>query len=297
MANDRRPFAFIDTGYFTNPKWFDVEQYFRTHTDSNTDSNTDRITTSMTTRITDPNTLVRDAREAHLCSILYSVRNFTDGLFPVPYVMREATVENPAIIDALYAAGMWIDKGNGMALVHDFLEHQASADDRRQKSEQGRKAVEARWAKKRARQTKKHTDSNTDRNTERITERITDSNTGSNTEESRGEKSISNPATTDADAFDAFWDNYPKKVSKDQARKAYEKRIKQGISPSVLASKALEYATLMEHEQRDKKFIKNPATWLNAAAYEDDMAIPQEKISHEQWKMNNLPKVDLNEWL
>lgn len=269
---DKRPYAKIDTGYMMNPKWFRIERELR---------DDDRIDER-----TDYRSLVRVAREAHIASILYCAQNVTDGLFPVDAIKAITVVrpeEEPAIT-ALFTVGMWVNETGGLARVHDYLEHQTSSEKVKQLSDAGKKAVSAREAKR-----------SSDRSSNRSSDRSSEEK---RREEKRNiERATSATRPDDDPAFLAFWDNYPKKVSKDQARKAYEKRIKQGISPSVLASKALEYATLMEHEQRDKKFIKNPATWLNAAAYEDDMAIPQEKISHEQWKMNNLPKVDLNEWL
>ena len=217
-------------------------------------------------------------------TLCWSAEHLTDGLLPdsVRNLIGQFT---DSTAKELVDAGLWEETTNGYEIVN-YLKWNPSAQkvkDNRAR-DRLRKAKGNETQQKRSQQFQKDSERNP-----------------------RGTKSDSDrpvpvpvpniSTATDADAFDAFWDNYPKKVSKDQARKAYEKRIKQGISPSLLASKALEYATLMEHEQRDKKFIKNPATWLNAAAYEDDMAIPQEKISHEQWKMNNLPKVDLNEWL
>lgn len=69
-------------------------------------------------------------------------------------------------------------------------------------------------------------------------------------------------------AFDRFWAEYPKKVGKGQAQKAFSK-----ISVPV--------ETLIEAVQRQKnsvqwqkdggQYIPNPATWLNQKRWEDDL--------------------------
>ena len=69
-------------------------------------------------------------------------------------------------------------------------------------------------------------------------------------------------------AFDRFWAEYPKKVGKGQAQKAFSK-----ISVPV--------ETLIEAVQRQKnsvqwqkdggQYIPNPATWLNQGRWEDEL--------------------------
>ena len=200
----------------------------------------------------------------------WSCQQLTDGAIPRSIVeafasrLLEANSDGASIASELVASGLW-DETPGGYQFHDWDDYQYTS-----------KEVEERRVKRAEAGRKGGIKSGQARRSKR--EASASSNAKQTRSKSEPHPIPSHPIpinSAHADAFDAFWDNYPKKVSKDQARKAYEKRIKQGINPSVLASKALEYATLMEHEQRDKKFIKNPATWLNAAAYEDDMAIPQ----------------------
>lgn len=79
-------------------------------------------------------------------------------------------------------------------------------------------------------------------------------------------------ARADSD-FERFWKIYPKKKSKNQAKKAWEK-----LKPSSeLVSTILD---AVENQKRSNDWIKDagkyipyPATWLNAGAWEDEMEV------------------------
>ena len=79
-------------------------------------------------------------------------------------------------------------------------------------------------------------------------------------------------ARADSD-FERFWEIYPKKKSKNQAKKAWEK-----LKPSSeLVSTILD---AVENQKRSNDWIKDagkyipyPATWLNAGAWEDEMEV------------------------
>lgn len=72
-------------------------------------------------------------------------------------------------------------------------------------------------------------------------------------------------------AFDEFWNAYPRKVSKDAARKAYDRAIKAGRATAAdLTAGATRYAA--ERKGEDSTFTKHPATWLNAGCWADEPA-------------------------
>ena len=85
---------------------------------------------------------------------------------------------------------------------------------------------------------------------------------------------MSRHTDTDADtntleAFNSFWQHYPKKRNKGQARKAWLK-----LSPDKPLIKkilqAVEVAKESDDWQKEKgKYIPYPATWLNAEGWED----------------------------
>ena len=83
-----------------------------------------------------------------------------------------------------------------------------------------------------------------------------------------------NQINTNADAldgFDEFWSIYDKKIEKPQAEKSW-KRIK----PSVELQLQI-YAAARTYVQStpDKKFRKNPSTWLNNQCWNDEVVVQQ----------------------
>lgn len=85
---------------------------------------------------------------------------------------------------------------------------------------------------------------------------------------SRTSKEVS--ASDDADvaaSFDAWWTHYPKKVDKGQARKAFKAAL-QKTTLEELTQGAKHYATTVQGQER--RYIKNPSTWLNAESWAND---------------------------
>lgn len=65
--------------------------------------------------------------------------------------------------------------------------------------------------------------------------------------------------------FDVFWAAYPKKVGKDAARRAWGKAARRA-DPDKIAEVVGRYPF-----RPDRQFVKDPATWLNAGCWEDDL--------------------------
>ena len=79
------------------------------------------------------------------------------------------------------------------------------------------------------------------------------------------------------DGFEAFWQDYPRKVGKDAARRAWSK-----LNPNDdLVSMMLE--ALKKHKRlkqwQDREYIPYPATWLNAGQWDDEI-LPEDAIGH-----------------
>lgn len=76
-------------------------------------------------------------------------------------------------------------------------------------------------------------------------------------------------ADRDAD-FEIFWSAYPKKKSKETARKAFEKAIKKTDLQTMLDAIEKQKTTSdwMDH---GGQYVPYPATWLNAGAWEDEI--------------------------
>lgn len=74
------------------------------------------------------------------------------------------------------------------------------------------------------------------------------------------------------DGFEEFWNNYPKKVGKEAARKAWEKYKSNFTLDAVLL--ALDWQIESDQWRRnDGQFIPNPATYLNQGRWQDQQPI------------------------
>lgn len=93
--------------------------------------------------------------------------------------------------------------------------------------------------------------------------------------EKEKEKEIENECyARTREAFDVFWESYPKKVGKEAARKAFAK-VKVPVETLVAAVEAQKRG---EQWKRDNgKYIPNPATWLNQGRWEDEVQNPADR--------------------
>ena len=91
--------------------------------------------------------------------------------------------------------------------------------------------------------------------------------------------------------FDEFWAIYPKKVDKAIAYRSFKKALGRVTFEDILAG-VIRFAN-DPNLPSEKRFIKNPATWLNAEAWENPPLpeIKGRKSSKEEQKRK------LDEWL
>lgn len=96
---------------------------------------------------------------AYVVALCYCGQNLTDGSFPMPVLLRLAGVDQ-TIARLLVDVGLWHETGHacdrcpqpmsGMGVVHDYLNHQRSAEEaktlRDARREAGRKGAATRWA-------------------------------------------------------------------------------------------------------------------------------------------------------
>lgn len=68
-----------------------------------------------------------------------------------------------------------------------------------------------------------------------------------------------------AESFEAFWSNYPRKVGKASARKAFEKFAEDYLTEMITGAVRLAEDPNLPEEQ----FIPYPATWLNREGWSD----------------------------
>jgi len=69
------------------------------------------------------------------------------------------------------------------------------------------------------------------------------------------------------DAFDPWWDQYPRKVGKGQARRAYAAAAKK-VSHKVLLAAVIAYPFDLSRPE----YIPHASTWLNGERWADEVA-------------------------
>ena len=81
------------------------------------------------------------------------------------------------------------------------------------------------------------------------------------------------PPAGGCELFSEFWSAYPRKVAKDAARKAFNRRkVDEDLLAQMLSAIAVQAAA--EQWRKDGgKFIPHPATWLNEGRWQDE--VPQ----------------------
>lgn len=78
--------------------------------------------------------------------------------------------------------------------------------------------------------------------------------------------------------FQEFWSIYPKKADKPVAKRAFEKALKR-TTAEVILNGAQSYR---DDPNREQRFTKNPASWLNADAWENEPLPSKEKLANWQ---------------
>jgi len=71
-----------------------------------------------------------------------------------------------------------------------------------------------------------------------------------------------------ADGFDTWWQQYPRKVSKPAARKAYAKALRGGATADDVLAGLLPWCAYW-HARGEPEFVPHPATWLNGERWND----------------------------
>lgn len=86
-------------------------------------------------------------------------------------------------------------------------------------------------------------------------------------------KNTSNTSPTATDLlFEAIWLEYPRKIGKQAALKAWNKLILRG-DPKVVEAGILRYAAYVKANATDQQYIKHLATLLNSGDWQDDWSI------------------------
>jgi hypothetical protein len=78
----------------------------------------------------------------------------------------------------------------------------------------------------------------------------------------------------DIDRFELFWKQYPRKIAKPNALKAWLK-----IKPNdTLSQKMIDAVKQQKLSDREIQFVPHPATWLNGNRWEDEISAPTTNV-------------------
>jgi hypothetical protein len=77
-------------------------------------------------------------------------------------------------------------------------------------------------------------------------------------------------------AFEAWWQEYPRKEGRAAAKRAFDAVMARGVPVTTLVSKARQYALAKAHVA-DSKYIKQPANWLKEECWLEDPQPPRPK--------------------
>lgn len=219
---DKRAYAKFDVGYLDNPKVGPLLEDDRPY-----------------------------AVILHAASILYSAQHLTDGVVRVRTLLRKTGASSDDVA-ALVSAGLWDDNGDGTASIHDYLEHNRSAEQALGASAKAKHAAQSRYG-----HAPKHADEHaqgaaSSMPIEREKERTTSSTA---------------PRPDDTpNGFSDFWAAYPRKEAKRKAEQAYRAALKRTRGDSqVILDGARRYAA----SKPEPKFTAMPTTWLNGDRWAD----------------------------
>ena len=266
MANDKWQFAKIDVNWGMNPKWFQVERSIR---DQIEDSDANRMRIAMPTAQQEIRIALLEAQHLHLLSILYSVQFMTDGVFPVPAIKGLGRCEHEEAVTALFEVGMWINLPGGMAEIHDFLKHQTSSHDIKNRSDAGRKGAAGRWGNDANGNADRNADRNATTNADRNAKGMANKNKNKNKNNTpyKSPTGDGNKRREYSPEFIEFWNVFPneRKADKPKCADKFTAAIKAGVEAQTIITAAQRYAN---DPNREAQFTVNPHRWLNEERWE-----------------------------
>lgn len=187
--------------------------------------------------------------------------------------------ERAAFIDALTDVGLLDRTPEGLA-IHDWQDRAGNLIDRR-RADAERKRRER--AEKKAREASEHAEDRPAGHPPDVRTQSRENQSRQKEEHSRAEGGDPPvPPATDGTGsaslqdqrFDQFWDAYPRKVGKADARKAWKKakitaEIFEKIMTSIAASKESD-----QWQREAGRYIPNPSTWINQGRWDDELPEP-----------------------
>jgi hypothetical protein len=70
--------------------------------------------------------------------------------------------------------------------------------------------------------------------------------------------------------FDQFYAEYPRRVARADALRAFMRAVQAGTSPEAIVEGARRFAFLCRREGTERQYIPHPATWINGERWTDE---------------------------
>lgn len=208
----------------------------------------------------------------YAASIAFASRHFTDGVIlpaDLPLLIPSAR-PRPALIEQLVSVGLWDSRPAGGWVIHDFLEHNNSADYRRAKlqADAARKSRAASDGNRHG----VHTDS---KRIPPVEPSLASPRLASpRREEPRRAKPSRAGHPPTPSGFERFWDTYPRKIGRDDAAGAWRRKACELLTQDILAAVERQRDYLMRADVAQGKkagdLCPYPATWLNKGRWKDE---------------------------
>lgn len=110
---------------------------------------------------------------------------------------------------------------------------------------------------------------------------------GTFVEDSKGEQGTGKgTGTGKGSLFEQFWSEYPRKIGKANAEKAWLKAVKDNSATDIVHA-AAQFRRHCQRVSKDVKFTPHPATWLNGGRWADELDAEEQQASGKPTWMSN----------
>lgn len=194
-------------------------------------------------------------------------RHRTDGRIPAG---AWKNMGSPRARKEVVAAGLVVLDAAGDAHVHDYLEHQRSAEEIDELAAKRRDAG-ARGGRQRVSNLEANRQANAQASAQAEAKQAGSKTQAETETETDTQQTLAHEARESfTEAFEDFWATYPRRVGKQDARRAWDVARKKSSIEQILDA-AERYAQDPVRLAADPKFTPHPATWLRQGRWDDEL--------------------------
>lgn len=209
------------------------------------------------------------AKLIYVASICYCGNQLTDGFIPrnaARTLSADAGVNySPKIVKELINAGLWLESEDGYT-IHDYLEHNESAEKVHAKKEAARKRMERlRSGDVRANNQRTHGE---------VRDTDTTTDTSPNGEDipptpKRNRKKSQTLTPEQMTRFERWYSVFPRKVNRAKAEEKWAEIDPDDDLTDVMVSKTEEWSASPDWTKNGGQYVPHPATWLHNKRWTD----------------------------